>query len=197
MSTCTAFALSEELGGPLTTLCSYDEQGQLVSRTELYSEYGKEDRVCVYSYAEDGSYSITEGQVEKRYDAYGNYLGQGERAAYVYDYGFYDDGSIRYAVANDPETEDYRSSIAYDNFGNPTAINGEDGSTINFKNEYQDGRLVKQESFNGDGTLRDRRTYEYDELGRLKRTSYLTPGAANAVTTSYSYGLLYLPGAES
>ena len=73
----------------------------------------------------------------------------------------------------------------------------EDGSTINFKNEYQDGRLVKQESFNGDGTLRDRRTYEYDELGRLKRTSYLTPGAANAVTTSYSYGLLYLPGAES
>ena len=190
-------SLSEDLGGPLTTLCSYDEQGQLVSRTELYSEYGKEDRVCVYSYAEDGSYSITEGQVEKRYDAYGNYLGQGERAAYVYDYGFYDDGSIRYAVANDPETEDYRSSIAYDNFGNPTAINGEDGSTINFKNEYQDGRLVKQESFNGDGTLRDRRTYEYDELGRLKRTSYLTPGAANAVTTSYSYGLLYLPGAES
>ena len=187
----------EGCDGPLTTLYSYDDAGRLLAKTEQYSEYGKDDRVYVYSYAEDGSYSITEGQVEKRYDAYGNYLGQGERAAYVYDYGFYDDGSIRYAVANDPETEDYRSSIAYDSFGNPTAINGEDGVNLSLQNEYVDGRLVKQETFGDDGIMRERRTYEYDELGRLKRTSYMTPGAANAVTTSYVYGLLYLPEAES
>ena len=195
--------LSEELslqadcGGPLTTLYAYDPKGVLVSKTEEYSAYGKEDRVLTYSYGEDGSYSVTENQVEKRYDAYGNYLGQGELTSYVYEYGFNDDGSLRYSVANDPETGDYRSSVAYDSHGNPTEINAEDGTRTVIRSEYQDDRLVKQETFAGDGTMLDRTSFEYDEQGRLKRTSYVVPGASMAVTTSYSYGLLYLPEAES
>ncbi len=188
---------AEGCDGPLTTLYSYDAEGRLLAKTEQYSEYGGEDRVYTYSYGEDGAYSVTEGQVEKRYDAHGSYLGQGDHTAYVYEYSVNDEGSLVYCIANDPETGDYLSSIAYDAYGNPTAINGEDGTTLTVRNEYRDGLLVKQERYSVDGTMLDRTSFEYDEQGRLKRTSFMTPGADNAVTTNYTYGLVYLPEAET
>lgn len=187
----------EGCDGPLTTLYSYDGAGRLLAKTEQYSEYGGEDRIYTYSFAEDGSYSVTEGQVEKRYDAHGSYLGQGDHIAYVYEYTFNDDGSLRYCIANNPETGDYLSSIAYDSHNNPTSINGEDGVNLTVRNEYEGDRLVKQERYGADGTMLERTSFEYDEQGRLKRSVYLVPGASAAVTTSYAYGLVYLPEAES
>ncbi|MDO4989517.1 MAG: hypothetical protein Q4E45_03330 [Eubacteriales bacterium] len=186
----------EDCDGPLTTLYSYDADGRLLAKTEQYSEYGGEDRIFTYSYREDGGYSITEGQVEKRYDAHGSYLGQGDHTAYVYEYSLNDDGALVYCIANDPETGDYLSSTAFDAYGNPTAIN-EDGTTLTIRNEYEDERLVKQERYALDGTLLDRTSFEYDEQGRLKRSVYIIPGASAAVTTNYAYGLLYLPEAKN
>ena len=187
----------EGCDGPLTTLYSYDAAGRLQAKTEQYSEYGGEDRIYTWSFAEDGGYSVTEGQVEKRYDAFGSYLGQGDHTAYLYEYGYYDDGSPRYCIAYDPETGDELSSIAFDAHGNPTAVNGEDGVNLTVRNEYEEDRLVKQERYAADGTMLERTSYEYDEQGRLKRSIYVVPGASAAVTTSYTYGLVYLPEAES
>ncbi|MCR5576540.1 MAG: hypothetical protein K6F56_05980 [Oscillospiraceae bacterium] len=188
----------EDAGGPLTTVYAYDAKGVLVSKTELYSAYEKEDRVFTYAWGEDGSCSVTENQVEKRYDAYGSYLGQGGHTAYVYEYGFKDDGSLNWCVANDPDTGDYLSSVAYDAYGNPSEINAEDGTKTTIRSEYQDGRLVKQERYDEAGNMLDRTSFEYDEQGRLKRKVFIVPGdATSAVTTSYTYGLLYLPEAES
>ena len=189
-------SMSEELGGPLTTLYAYDEKGTLVSKTELTSAYGRDDKVYVFSYGEDGSYSVTESQVEKRYDPYGNYLGQGELTSYVYEYTYNDAGLLQYAIANDPETGDYLGSVAYDKHGNPTKID-EGGTETSIRSDYDGDRLVKQERYNAAGNLLTRTSYEYDELGRLKRETRITPGAASAVTTTYTYGLLYLPEAES
>ena len=187
----------EGCDGPLTTLYSYDPSGRLLAKTEQYSEYGGEDRIFTWSFAEDGSYSVTEGQVERRYDAYGSYLGQGDHTAYIYEYGYYDNGSLRFSIAYDPETGDELSSIAFDANGNPTAINGEDGTKLTVRNEYEEDRLVKQERYSVDGTMLERTSFEYDDQGRLKRSIYVVPGASAAVTTSCTYGLVYLPEAES
>ena len=48
-----------------------------------------------------------------------------------------------------------------------------------------------------DGTMLDRTSFDYDEQGRLKRKSFVTPGASTAIATSYTYGLVYVPEAES
>ncbi|MBQ9685080.1 MAG: hypothetical protein IJV41_00850 [Oscillospiraceae bacterium] len=191
-------SFQDDCQGPLTTVYTYDEQGRIATKTELFSAYEKmTDRVSAYVYQDDGSYSVTEGQTEKRYDAYGSYLGQGEVTLYSYEYGFYDDGTLRYSIASDAATEDYRSSMAYDEHGNRVRVEHEDGTATTLRNEYDGERLVKQESYAQDGTMLDRTTFDYDEQGRLKRMSFLTPGASATITTTYSYGLVYLPGAES
>ncbi len=188
---------SEECGGPLTIRYSYDSGGILEAKTMEFSAYEKlEDRIFTYRYEEDGSYSVTEGQVEKHYDVYGSYLGQGDHILYSYQYEFYDDGRLHYSVCSDAETGGYCGSTAYDENGNVTAVDNGDGTLIKYVNEYKEDRLVRQERFDLSNVMLDRTSYDYDEQGRLKRTSFLTPGADSAVTTNYLYDLVYVPGAE-
>jgi len=188
---------SEEVGGPLVTEYRYDDKGRLAEKVVLYSAYEKrQDAVSVYTHNEDGSYSVTEGQVERRYDKYGSYLGQGALTSYTYEYSFYPDGSVQYFIASDASSGDYRSSASYDEHGNLVREELEDGSSRTVRNEYKDDRLVKQESYDDSGALLDRTSFDYNEQGRLKRKSFLTPGASTAVSTSYTYGVVYLPEAS-
>ncbi len=184
-----------EADGPLTIAYSYDSAGRIASVTELFSAYpGKEDRVSTYSYGEDGAYSVLVGQVEKRYDPYGSYLGQGEVTSFSYDYGFFSSGIIHYCDTYDVETGGFRGETVNDEQGNPVRITAADGSLTTKKNEYEDGLLLRQESFSSDGTLIDRLSCEYDEQGRLKRTTYMVVDGPTTVT-SYGYGLIYAPDA--
>ena len=194
--------LTEELSyhddckGPLTTVYTYDARGRVAETTALFSAYDNmENRVSTYTWNEDGSYSITENHVEKLYDSNGSYLGQGEHIVKEYDYGYYNDGTLQYCVAYEDGL--YLSETKYDRFGNQESFSAVDGANITYKNEYADGRLIKTESYAPDGTLIDRTTFEYDEQGRIKRQSFLIPGADAAITTVYTYGLVYLPEAES
>ena len=190
-------SMSQECNGPLTTAYRYDSRGRIAAKTELFSEYeGMTDRVYTYSYFDDGSYSITESQVEKRYDVYGAYLGQGGHLANVYEYDFYPDGSVHIRVCYDAQNGAYRGAVAYDEQGNPVAVQNEDGSGYTLRNEYRDGLLVKQERYNAEGTMLSRVSFDYDTNGQLKRASFLTPGADSTITAVYSYGPVYLPDAE-
>ena len=188
----------ESVDGPLTTTYAYDSQGRIATVTELYSAYpDKEDRLYTYTWNEDGSYDVTEGQTVRHYDAYGSYLGQGEQMAYTYDYGFFDNGVMHYCESYDAVTGDYLGGVVNDEHGNMLRVTDKNGVTTKISSEYKDDLLVKQESFASDGTMLDRTSFDYDEQGRLKRRSYLTPGASTAIATTYSYGLVYVPGAES
>ena len=187
-------SFNSECGGPLTTTYRYDSQGRLAETTEHFSEYaGMSDRVSLYSYGEDGSKSVLQNQVEKHYDAQGNLLGQGSSVSYAYDYAFYDDGTVHYCIQYDADSHMQISAIAYDTHGNPETFLTADGSTRSIRNEYEGDRLIKQESYDESGAMLTRKTFEYDDLGRLKRTSALSPGAASAVTESFSYGIVYVP----
>ncbi len=189
-------SLNFECGGPLTTTYRYDSQGRLAETTEHFSEYpNMTDRVSVYSYADDGSYSVLQNQVEMHYDGYGNYLGQGEYAAYTYSYTFYDDGSVRYWIKYDAATGEQVSATSYDEHGNPDKFMA-DGSVRTIRNDYDGDLLIKQESYDENGTMLTRTSYEYDDRGRLKRSSFLTPGAEAAVTDSCTYGIVYVPESE-
>lgn len=185
---------NDECGGPLTTTYRYDSQGRLAETTEHFSEYaGMSDRVSLYTYGDDGSKSVLQNQVEMHYDAQGNLLGQGSNVSYTYAYDFYDDGTVHYCIQYSADSHTQTSAIAYDTHGNPETFLAADGSTRSIRNEYDGDRLIKQESYDESGTMLRRETFEYDDLGRLKRTSSLTPGAAVAVTESYSYGIVYVP----
>ncbi len=191
-------SMNEECGGPLTTVYEYDAKGRVSRKIEKFSAYDKmEDRVSVYSYRPDESWTVTEGQVEKRYDVQGNYLGQGENTAYEYEYGFYEDGTLQYCIAYSVPGGDYRSSVAYDEHGNQTRVENEDGTKYNLQNEYEGDRLLRQERYDDYGTLLERTSFDYDDQGRLKRSNTLTPGTGTAVTTNYSYGLVYVPEANA
>ena len=184
-----------EADGPLSISYSYDSSGRIAAVTELFSAYpGKKDRVSTYAYNEDGSYSVFEGQVEKRYDAHGGYLGQGEVSTYFYDYGFFDSGVMHYCDTYDVETGGYRGEFVNDERGNCVRITASDGTLTTMKNEYEGELLVRQESFTADGTMLDRLNCEYDADGRLKRTTYMVVDGPTTVT-SYSYGLIYAPDA--
>ena len=157
---------------------------------------GMNDRVYVYSYEDNGFYTITESQVGKRYDDEGAYLGQGDVISYVYEYSFYPDGSVQYRIGLDANSGEYRSSAVYDEHGNLTAIQNEDGTNYTLLNEYQGDRLVKQERYGADASMVSRTSFEYDENGRMKRAVFLTPGASATVTADYEYGPVYAPNAS-
>lgn len=190
-------SFNPECGGPLTTVYEYDSSGRLFRKIEQFSAYEKmDDRVYVYQYNEDDSYSITENQVEKHYDVQGSYLGQGDITSYEYEYEFYEDGSLHYCIGYTLPDGAYCSSVAYDERGNSIRVENEDGTKYSFVNEYEGDLLVKRERYDDDATMLDRTSYDYDEQGRLKRANTLTPGTASAVTTNYSYGLVYVPEAN-
>ena len=190
-------SLNPECNGPLTTTYRYDRLGRIAEKTEHFSAYpDMQDRVYVYSYEDSGFYTVTESQVGKRYDDEGAYLGQGDVISYVYEYEFYPDGSVQYRTGLDANTGEYRSSAAYDEHGNLTAIQNEDGTSYTLLNEYQGDRLVKQERYNPDAAMVSRTSFEYDEQGRVKRATFLTPGAASTVTAVYAYGPVYIPDAD-
>lgn len=184
---------SADADGPLTLSYAYDSAGRISEVTELLSAYpGKEDRTSTYSYNEDGSYSILEGQVEKRYDAYGSYLGQGEVSTYSYEYGFFSSGVMHYVDTYDVETGGFCGETVNDEHGNHIRTTAADGSLTTMTNDYEGDLLVRQETFAPDGSLTARLSCEYDEQGRLKRTTHMVVGGATTVT-SYSYGLIYAP----
>lgn len=188
---------AEAVSGPLTTVYTYDSQGRLSTATEQLSAYGKEDRVSVYTWKDDGSYDVTEGQTVRHYDSNGSLLGQGEQTLYTYDYGFFDNGVLHYCETYDAVTGDYLGGVVNDEHGNTLRITDKSGGTKKVTSEYKGEKLVKQETYTADGTMLDRTSFEYDSEGRVKRSSYVTPGASSAITRSYTYGLVYVPEAVS
>ena len=185
-------SLNLECNGPLTTSYRYDSLGRISEKTEHFSAYdGMSDRVYTYSYDADGSYSVTEGQVEKHYDPFGAYIGQGDLVSYTHEYEFYDDGSVHFRMDYDAKTKAYRSSAAYDEHGNLIGIQNEDGTTYTLLNEYSGDQLTKQERYNEEGTMVSRVSFEYDGDGLLKRATFLTPGATATVTTLYTNGPIF------
>ena len=185
-------SLNQEAGGPLTTTYRYDTLGRVSEKTEHFSEYeGMSDRVYVYQYNADGSYSVTEGQVEKRYDAYGAYIGQGDLVSYVYEYEFYADGTVHFRMDYDALNHQYRGSAAYDEHGNLVGVQGEDGAAYTLLNDYDGDLLMKQERYNEDGNMVSRVSFEYDADGLLKRATFLTPGGGATVTTLYENGPIF------
>ena len=185
-------SLNQEAGGPLTTTYRYDTMGRISEKTEHFSEYqGMSDRVYVYQYNADGSYSVTEGQVEKHYDPYGAYIGQGDLKSYVYEYEFYEDGTVHYRMDYDALNHQYRGSAAYDEHGNLVGVQGEDGAAYTLMNDYDGGLMMKQERYNEDGNMVSRVSFEYDADGLLKRATFLTPGGGATVTTLYENGPIF------
>ena len=184
-------------GGPLTTDYHYDSHGRIAEKIERYSAYdGMEDRVTVYTYDEDGGYTVSDGQTLKRYDAQGSFLGEGEGLSYVYEYEFYPDGGVHYCIGVNTQTGQSSSSV-YDEHGELTAVQNEDGTGYGILNDYEGERLVRQERYSLEGVMLNRTSFEYDESGLLKRTSFLTPGAGTSVTILYENGPVYIPDAES
>ena len=190
-------SLNLECNGPLTTTYRYDSLGRIAEKTELFSAYpGMSDRVSVYDYAPDGSYSITENQVSKHYDAYDAYLGQGDIVSNSYEYDYYPDGSVHYRIGTDLRTGAYLNSAAYDEYGNLIAVQNDDGSGYTLLNEYDGDQLSRQERYSLDGSMLSRVSFEYDNNGLLKRATFLTPGATTTVTVLYTNGLIYAPDAS-
>jgi hypothetical protein len=182
----------------LLRACSVrDSCGRVEEKTEQFSAYpGMSDRVSVYDYETDGSYTVTEGQVTKRYDAYGGYIGQGDIVTNSYEYDFYPDGSVHYSIESDARTGEYLSSAAYDEHGNLIAVQNQDGSGYTLLNEYSGDQLSKQERYSDEGSMISRVSFEYDDDGLLKRATFLTPGATTTVTVLYKNGPVYAPDAE-
>ena len=190
-------SLNLECGGPLTTSYRYDSCGRVEEKTEQFSAYpGMSDRVSVYDYETDGSYTVTESQVTKRYDAYGGYIGQGDIVTNSFEYDFYPDGSVHYSIESDARTGEYLGSAAYDEHGNLIAVQNQDGSGYTLLNEYNGDQLSKQERYSDEGSMISRVSFEYDDDGLLKRATFLTPGATTTVTVLYKNGPVYAPDAE-
>lgn len=189
-------SLNPECNGPLTTTYRYDSCGRIAEKVELFSAYpGMSDRVSVYDYDADGSYTVTENQVAKRYDAYDSYIGQGDLVTNSYEYDFYPDGSVHYRIGTDARTGAYLNSAAYDEHGNQIAVQGEDGANYTLLNEYNGDQLSRQERYDDEGTMLSRVSFEYDDEGLLKRAIFLTPGATTTATVLYNNGPIYAPDA--
>jgi ligand-binding sensor domain-containing protein len=60
---------------------------------------------------------------------------------------------------------------------------------------FQNNQYFSGFYFNADGTMLSRTSFEYDDKGRMKRATFLTPGAASTVTALYTYGPVYAPEA--
>ena len=190
-------SFSEEAGGALTTSYTYDSKGRIATRTEHFSAHpGKTDKVYRYTWEDDGSHQETEGRTVRGYDACGSYTSQDGQTLYSYEYDFFENGVLHYRESYDAITGDYLGGVVNDERGNTLHITDKNGVNKRVSNEYKGARLIKQETYAADGTMIDRMTFEYDAQGRLKRSSYVTPGASAAVTRSYTYGLIYVPAAE-
>ncbi len=185
---------NEECEGPLSVSYEYNEAGQVSKKTEHFSAYeGLYDRVHEYQWNGDGSYTETMGNIVREYDTWGILLTENGEAQYEYDYGYYDDGSLNYYGAYALDGTGFVFEQVYDQQGNPTSYNTADGSSYRTENEYDDqGLLIKQENFDAENQLVDRLSFEYDEEGRLKRSTYMDLNNVTAVT-NYSYELKYVP----
>ena len=65
--------------------------------------------------------------------------------------------------------------------------------TSTVTNEYDSaGRLVKTENFDAEGAFKDRTSFEYDQEGNLRRSTYMDLNNVTAVT-NYSYEVKYVP----
>ena len=182
-----------ECEGPLSVSYPYDEAGLIKTKTEHFSAYkGMSDRVLQYKWNGDGSYSITEGESVRDYDAWGVLLRENGVDTYTFDYGYYDDGSLYYVGSYDAEGN-FVGELVYDEQGNLIRRTNSDGSVINIQNEYDaEGRLVKTENFDAENSFIDRTSYEYDAEGLLKRSTFMDL-ENNTVVTSYSYSVFYTP----
>lgn len=180
--------------GPLTTTYTYDEAGNIATRTELFSAYeGMKDKVYEYSWGGDGSYSVSVDGVIYDYDAWGILTKQDGNELYSFDYGYYEDGGIYYVGCYNLEDGGFVSETVYDEEGNVIRKSLADGTTTTVTNEYDSaGRLVKIENFDAEGAFVDRTSYEYDEEGNLKRSTYMDLNNVTAVT-NYSYEVKYVP----
>ncbi len=190
-------SLNVVCGGPLTTDYRYDSRGRIAEKIERFSAYdGMEDCVYVYSYDDDGGYSVSDGQTLRRYDAYDSFLGEGDHPSYVYEYEFYPDGRVHYCIGANLRTGQNCSSV-YDEHGELIAMQNEDGTGYAMLNEYEGDRLARQERYSLDGVMLSRTSFEYDGSGLLSRASFLTPGAGTSVTVLYENGPVYIPDAEA
>lgn len=187
-----------ECEGPLTTTYTYDEMGRVAVKTEHFSAYsGLQDRVLTYSWNGDGSYTETVGNSVRSYDTWGILLSENGVNQYSYDYGYYEDGSLNYYGAYSTEDGGFLFEVVYDQQGNPIRYTNADGSTSTTANEYdENGLLIKQENFDSTGAFVDRTSFEYDEDGNLKRSTYMDLNNITAVT-NFSYELKYAPGLAS
>ena len=81
----------------------------------------------------------------------------------------------------------------YDEQGNVIRYTESDGSVYATTNEYNEkGLLVLQENFDAEGGFVNRTSFEYDEEGNLKRSTYMDLNNTTAVT-SYNYELMFNP----
>lgn len=188
---------NEECEGPLTTVYSYDAQGRVAVKTMQFSAYeGLNDRVLEYSWNGDGSYIETEYKTRREYDCWGILLSENGESSYSYDYGYYDDGGLNYYGAYSLEDEGFVFEVVYDKHGNQIRYSLADGTTYTTENEYdENGRLIKQENFDDKGAFVDRTSFEYDDEGKLKRSTYMNLENVTAVT-NYHYELIFAPELE-
>lgn len=179
--------------GPLTTSYSYDEAGNIATKTEHFSAYeGMKDKVYEYSWGGDGSHSISVDGVIYEYDAWGILVRQDGNELYSFDYGYYEDGGIYYVGCYSLEDESFVSETVFDEQGNVIRRSSVEG-TSTVTNEYDSaGRLVKTENFDAEGAFKDRTSFEYDQEGNLRRSTYMDLNNVTAVT-NYSYEVKYVP----
>jgi len=191
----TEASYNAECEGPLTTSYTYDDMGRIAVKTEHFSAYPElKDRVFEYSWGGDGSHTESVGKSLRSYDTWGILLSENGESQYSYDYGYYDDGSLKYYGAYSVSDEGFVFEVVYDEHGNQTRYTSADGSSSTTVNEYDEaGKLVKQENFDPSGAFVDRTAYEYDDEGRLKRSTYMDLNNTTIVT-SYSYTRIYAPG---
>lgn len=180
--------------GPLNTTYTYDEAGNIATRTEHFSAYeGMKDKVYEYSWSGDGSHSISVDGLIYDYDAWGMLIKEDGQELYKFDYGYYEDGGIYYIGSYNLEDGGFVSEIVFDEEGNVIRRSLADGTTTTVSNEYDEaGRLVKIENFDAEGAFVDRTSFEYDEEGNLKRSTYMDLNNVTAVT-NYSYEVQYVP----
>lgn len=186
-----------ECEGPLTVSYTHDDLGRVATKTEHFSAYdGLDDRCFEYSWNGDGSYTETVFKTVREYDTWGILLQENGEVQYTYDYGYYDDGGLKYYGAYDADGVFVFEQV-YDEQGNPIRYTTAAGESFTTANEYDEkGLLIKQENFDAENKLVDRTGFEYDEEGRLKRSTYMDLNNTTSVT-NFSYELKYLPGLAS
>lgn len=191
----TEASYNAECEGPLTTSYTYDDMGRIATKTEHFSTYPNlQDRVFEYTWAGDGAHTESVGNALRSYDTWGILLSENGESQYTYDYGYHDNGIIKYYGAYSAADEGFVFEVVYDEKGNQVRYTDADGNSSTTENEYDEsGKLVKKENFDPSGAFVDRTAYEYDDAGQLKRSTYMDLNNTTIVT-SYSYIRIYAPG---